>query len=369
MPIPPAASASPDPAPQPQGELALPRHAAERLERRARRLEVRRLRRHFEHVLAVLRGRDVSHLRPAQRAARERHLAELERYALRGRFPKNRDFPDRRMPYFVDAEGTRCAMAHLIEATGAAAFVERVVATANNAFVPELAGDPELVAWLEREGLTAEEAAMIQPSYCSTPAQDCFCYLGYEAVLEVTIETIEPAVNFRVDAVHGSTTILVGDLIPGDVPWFGGTVGDAILVGVSSSFTSPMYPINADGTVDTSTCFSMTGTPPATAPKQGAIDSTLSGFNGQCGATLPPEWNVQQGDCGGATTVTTASGPGGTGGAGGRGPGDGDPGSCSAPGAGLDGTSGGALLLGALLVASAVRARVRRPPRGRAPRR
>lgn len=369
MPLPPAAAASPDPVDPPQGERALPLHARERLERRARRLEVRRLRQHFERVLAALRGRDVSHLEPAQRAARERHLAELERYALRGRFPKNRDFPDRLMPYFVDAEGTRCAMAHLIEATGAAAFVERVVATANNAFVPELAGDPKLVAWLEREGLTAEEAAMIQPSYCSTPAQDCFCYMGYEAVLEVTIETIEPAVNYRVDAVHGSTTIMVGDLIPGDVPWFGGAVGDAILMGAGPGYTAPMYPITPDGMVDTSTCFSMTGTPPATAPKQGAIDSILTGFSGQCGATLPAEWNQPQGDCGGATTVTTSSSSGGPSGTGGRGPGEGDPGSCSAPGAGLDGTSGGALLVGALLVASAVRARTRRPPRARAPRR
>jgi len=56
-------------------------------------------------------------------------------------------------------------MAHLIERSGGSDLVRRVATTCNNARVRELAGDPELLAWLEREGLTTDEAARIQPAY------------------------------------------------------------------------------------------------------------------------------------------------------------------------------------------------------------
>ena len=89
----------------------------------------------------------------------------LHAYWTTGVFPHNHDFPGERRPYFVDRHGTRCAMAYLIEHAGGAALVHRVAATANNARVQELAGDPELVAWLDRNGMTADEAARVQPSY------------------------------------------------------------------------------------------------------------------------------------------------------------------------------------------------------------
>ena len=85
--------------------------------------EVLRLRRHFAIVERELLARDVSQLAPAQRDARARHIARLRAYARRGVFPKNTDFPDRFVPYFVDRVGTRCAMAHLIEEAGQGAFV------------------------------------------------------------------------------------------------------------------------------------------------------------------------------------------------------------------------------------------------------
>jgi hypothetical protein len=128
------------------------------------RREVARLRRHFREVLAELRGRDVAHLSSVQASMRERLINELTRYARRGKFPRNLDFPEKRTPYFIDSFGTRCAMAHLIESTGAAGLVARVAATLNNALVRDLEGDLELVAWLDRAGLTAAEAARIQPS-------------------------------------------------------------------------------------------------------------------------------------------------------------------------------------------------------------
>ena len=139
-------------------------------------LERARLRAHFKVVLAELAARDVSDLTPAQRAQRTRLLVELAVYAQKGRFPKNRDFRGERRPYFVDASGTRCAMAHLIESTGERDLVARVGREANHARVHELAADVALRAWLSSVGLTVDEAARIQPSYCfATPAYECVC--------------------------------------------------------------------------------------------------------------------------------------------------------------------------------------------------
>jgi hypothetical protein len=158
------------------------------------RLEIARLRAHFRGVLAELSRRDVSALSPAQRAARAALIAELARYARRGRFPRNLDFAGQRVPYFVDAFGTRCAMAHLIEHTGASAFVERIAAQHNNAFVREIEGDPQLVAWLAEAGLSAAEAARIQPAYCDIPLTTCGCGIRSTStgpLLEATLLSTE----------------------------------------------------------------------------------------------------------------------------------------------------------------------------------
>jgi hypothetical protein len=176
--------------------------------------EQARLRSHFRRVLLELEARDTGHLAAPQRQARAHLIRELARYARLGRFPKNLDFPGARVPYFVDAFGTRCAMAHLIEATGERAFVARIAGSTNNALVRELAGDLELIAWLERVGLTAAEAARIQPSYCFvTKADECLCNqaLSPVAIVEGTV-VAKPSANevtVRVDAVHGDASVVM----------------------------------------------------------------------------------------------------------------------------------------------------------------
>src|SRR6266705_6614732 len=89
-------------------------------------------------------------------------------------FPQNTDFPGQRVPYFIDRYGTRCAMAYLIEQSGEGDLVTRVAATHNNARIPELRTDPDLGAWLWRNGITLEEAARIQPAYGCCPV-GAFC--------------------------------------------------------------------------------------------------------------------------------------------------------------------------------------------------
>lgn len=133
------------------------------------RAEAARIRAHLARVESALRGRDDSRWNAEQRQARARNLDRLRAYWTAGVFPHNHDFRGERVPYFIDRHGTRCAMAYLIEQSGGAALVRRVAHSANNARVKDLAGDPELVAWLDGAGMTAAEAACVQPEYQDPP--------------------------------------------------------------------------------------------------------------------------------------------------------------------------------------------------------
>jgi hypothetical protein len=347
------------------------------LARQARRREVRALKAHFSRVLGVLEARDTSTLSLLQREARSRNIAELERYAARGKFPKNEDPSVPRAPAFVDPYGTRCAMAHLIESSGGAALVARVAAIKNNAFVSELARDQALVTWLDGAGLTKDEAALIQPSYCSTYAAECFCNNGpAQAVLEGIVITAEGAtVTVRITAVHGTSTVQVDDEVSAMVNTFTPAVGD-LLLATDEFFV--VYRMDQNGVVDTSTCQTfMFGEPPATAPKEAVIQNLM----GMCGEGLDDPWTQQIGDCGtpagstasmsSSTSASTGSGPstssgGDTGGDGGGGAGaddGGDDDGCSAsPG---DSSFGGALLVASIVIGGALRLRTRRERRPR----
>jgi len=137
-------------------------------------VEVARVRAHLIGAEQMMDARDVSALSPEQRASRRRARERLRAYRARGEFPGNPGTV--RVPIFIDGHGTRCAMAHLIEASGAGAYVLEVARSRNNARVVELADDPRLVAWLDANGLTLQEAARIQPTYdgrCNRPS--CIC--------------------------------------------------------------------------------------------------------------------------------------------------------------------------------------------------
>lgn len=127
--------------------------------------EIARIRHHLEAAEALLVSRDVARLSAAQRAARGRHIAELRAYRQRGVFPHNHQVRGRRTPVFVDEHGTRCAMAYLMEQSGEGTLVSKIAGTRNLARIRDLAGDPALVDWLGRNGLTLGEAARIQPEY------------------------------------------------------------------------------------------------------------------------------------------------------------------------------------------------------------
>ena len=127
--------------------------------------ETSRIREHLLGAEREMEARDVSHLSAAQRGARGRALAALRRYRLAGRFPHNHVLPGARTPVFVDEHGTPCAMAYLIGESGSRELVRRVASTRNLALIRQLADDGEVVAWLSANGITAAEAARVQPQY------------------------------------------------------------------------------------------------------------------------------------------------------------------------------------------------------------
>ena len=125
------------------------------------------------------------------------------------------------MPYFIDEDGTRCAMAHLLEVGGQHDLVSKIAQMRNHATVFELADDHDLVVWLAAAGISLNEAARIQPSYClETPAERCFCNglmsheIGEGTVVTAGSLSANPPVAavVRVDRWNGSGS----DLQPGD---------------------------------------------------------------------------------------------------------------------------------------------------------
>ena len=133
------------------------------------RSEAVRLRAHFDQVDVELRTRDVSHLSASQRANRAKLIAWLRDYRDAGEFPLNDKFAGEAVPFFRDSKGTLCAMAYLIDRSGRGDIVDHVASTRNNAYIRELVDDRNLVRWLDTWGLTAAEAARIQPAYDGNP--------------------------------------------------------------------------------------------------------------------------------------------------------------------------------------------------------
>ena len=146
----------------------------------AQRLEVARLRAHFDSVDVELRSRDVLQLSSGQRTARLTLIAWLREYRDAGSFPQNDRFPGREVPFFRDSRDVLCAMAYLIERSGRGDLVDGVAATRNNAYIAELADNPALLGWLDSTGLTVAEAARIQPGYgCCIVVEDDRVTAGY----------------------------------------------------------------------------------------------------------------------------------------------------------------------------------------------
>lgn len=275
--------------------------------------ENERLQRHFGGVLGLLGpagpgalGLGEPGLGAAQRVHRAALLEELARYRARGRFPKNYRYAAP-TPAFVDeVDGTRCAVAHLLEASGEGALVARIAAQSNHARVRDLAGDEAFRGWLWRHGLSVREAAIIQPSYCHVAAA-CVCALdGAETVLEATV--LDPA-SARVEAVlAGGEDLAPGDVLVSAGPMFGapepvaGQRWIAALDRLDEGSVWLVLPMLDASTVDTAVCSAFGADAPATLTRETLLRIvSADGPSPPCALTLraeDPLWSNREGpDC------------------------------------------------------------------------
>ncbi len=117
---------------------------------------------HVRTVAAGLAARERPELDDARRAARSAAVAALRAYAERGVFAQDPYWPGMGVSHLIDPYGTRCALAHLIDVSGSRELLLRLAGASNHAFVPELVEDAGFRAWLDANGLTADDAAWIQ---------------------------------------------------------------------------------------------------------------------------------------------------------------------------------------------------------------
>lgn len=287
-----------------------------------------RVQSHLRRAEGRVERADTRRLDPLRRLVRALLLEELRRYRRRGLFPQNCDFP-RQTPYFVDAAGTRCAVAHLLELSGEGALVRRIARARNHARVHALADDPQLTAWLLAAGISLEEAAAIQPAYCETSteaASNCVCTPAYGASYNATplaavlegrlIGQLDPATaQVQLDAIHGSTTrYKVGDEVLTSVGEV--ALGTLVLIPVTPQAEASLGVIEAgypaglalrDGTYRCSTIVGPSS-PPLTA--QQLVNALLAPDCHAYLAALSDGWAAPPCDPGGcAGCVSTGEAP------------------------------------------------------------
>lgn len=167
------------------------RNGLRRLGRRIDRLRLRvedfRVWEHLRRTEQSLRETDTSHLSAAERERRRRQLDRLRAYWQRGEFPRNPT--DGRIPYFVGADGTDCAVGNLLRKDGNGELTDRIAAVEPGLWVENVDADAApgshdaadadaapgdhdaaLANWIEGSGLSRDEVERIQPAY-SVPVE------------------------------------------------------------------------------------------------------------------------------------------------------------------------------------------------------
>lgn len=133
--------------------------------------ETLRLQTHLKYVEKILRNKDVSSLTKEQRENRHKMLDLLNEYWTAGVFPINYDYPDQRIPCFIDKDGNICAVGYLIEQTAGRQITEEINSKFKYEYLLAM-NDQTVDSWVQSSGLTKEECAMIQPTYGQEPTDN-----------------------------------------------------------------------------------------------------------------------------------------------------------------------------------------------------
>lgn len=125
--------------------------------------EVIRIKTHLEYVISVLIKEDIKRLNVIQKENRKHLINLLAEYIDSEQFPKNNHFKERR-PVFIDEDDNFCAVGYLIAQTEGEAVAREINKVHKFDAIKEITSEV-LEKWLIKNGLSAHEAAMIQPWY------------------------------------------------------------------------------------------------------------------------------------------------------------------------------------------------------------
>lgn len=169
------------------------------------RNDVELIQMHLSLVEHYLRNNPPASLNPEQQMKRNACLDILNVYWNQGRFPKNTGHKER-TPYFIDYQGTACAVGQLVIETGFKPFADRISKENNFAYIRDL-NYPELHLWAEQYGFTMDELAWIQPAYelCDT-----------NCVYTASIFPMGGQMPYSYFWSNGDTTSMASGLCPGE---------------------------------------------------------------------------------------------------------------------------------------------------------
>ncbi len=168
--------------------------------------DIDRIQMHLLLVTQTLRSRQMEGLSSVQTANRMDMLNRLERYAFQAQFPINSRH-SYRVPYFIDHEGTACAVGQLLIESGHRDFAEQIQAEMNNAYVLDMPYS-EIGTWADAYGFTKAELAWIQPGYAPGSVWNDLVGFGGGANNTVSFVQEHPDLNGLVIA--GDFTTLEG---------------------------------------------------------------------------------------------------------------------------------------------------------------
>ncbi len=156
--------------------------------------EDQRIQRHLLEVCTLLEFNSESYSADLK-SVRMDLIDQLRKYANAKQFPINTEDAVR-LPYFIDVEGTACAVGYLMLENGFESQANWVHEKINKAYIREI---PEswLQSWMDYSALSLDELALIQPSYPPSTIWE-----NLNSNLEGTIYTMWP---------NGSEMILAGD--------------------------------------------------------------------------------------------------------------------------------------------------------------
>jgi len=130
-----------------------------------------RIQTHLKYVEKLLRSKDDFKLTKEQKENRLKMLDLLNDYWVAGVFPKNYDYPDQRIPCFIDKDGNICAVGYLIEHTVGRQIAEEINSKFKYEYLLAM-NDQTVDSWVQSSGLTKQECGMIQPAYGPAPSDN-----------------------------------------------------------------------------------------------------------------------------------------------------------------------------------------------------